>query len=191
MLTLFDSVCRSVDDDSLVMAIASVLSGIAVLLFIMGFITNPLLFFVSLPFAGTAYLMWYHASGRLAERIRRAEASGRHPNDRQNEFGAGLFGANGFTRERVRSNRGRARRSARGARANSTGWDRADNASRTDGLSRSEAYTILGVSPDASAETVRAAYREKAIETHPDTDGGDKERFKRVNRAYDLLTDRS
>jgi curved DNA-binding protein CbpA len=35
---------------------------------------------------------------------------------------------------------------------------------------------------------VKQAYREKVKEVHPDTDGGDEEAFKKVNRAYERLT---
>jgi curved DNA-binding protein CbpA len=36
---------------------------------------------------------------------------------------------------------------------------------------------------------VRRAYRSKVKEVHPDTESGDEESFKRVNRAYERLTD--
>jgi curved DNA-binding protein CbpA len=48
---------------------------------------------------------------------------------------------------------------------------------------------VLGVGPDADEAAVRRAYRERAKETHPDTDGGEEDEFKRVNRAYERLTD--
>lgn len=44
-------------------------------------------------------------------------------------------------------------------------------------------WTLLGVSPRASEEELKAAYRKKAIETHPDH-GGDAETFRRVVAAY-------
>ncbi|WP_335999344.1 J domain-containing protein [Halorientalis halophila] len=52
-------------------------------------------------------------------------------------------------------------------------------------------YDVLDVSPDADAETIRAAYREQAKETHPDvSDHPEAEaRFKRVTRAKAVLTD--
>jgi len=52
-------------------------------------------------------------------------------------------------------------------------------------------YDVLDVSPDASREEIRAAYREKVKETHPDvSDDPDAEtQFKRVTRAKEVLTD--
>jgi len=44
-------------------------------------------------------------------------------------------------------------------------------------------WSLLGVSSHATLEEVKAAYRKKAIETHPDH-GGDAERFRRVVAAY-------
>lgn len=52
-------------------------------------------------------------------------------------------------------------------------------------------YDVLGVSENADAEAIRAAYRERAKETHPDQsddpDAG--ERFQLVRRAKEVLTD--
>ncbi|MFB6281533.1 MAG: J domain-containing protein [Haloferacaceae archaeon] len=45
------------------------------------------------------------------------------------------------------------------------------------------AFSELGLSPDADAAEVRAAYRERVKDVHPDQ-GGDSEAFKRVREAY-------
>lgn len=52
-------------------------------------------------------------------------------------------------------------------------------------------YRTLGVTPDASADEIKRAYRKLARKYHPDVnDGADAERrFKAVNDAYDLLKD--
>jgi hypothetical protein len=50
------------------------------------------------------------------------------------------------------------------------------------------AREVLGVDADADAAAIQAAYRERAKETHPDR-GGDPEAFKRVQWAYEYLTE--
>lgn len=47
-------------------------------------------------------------------------------------------------------------------------------------------YNILGVSKDASPDELKAAFRKKAHEHHPDK-GGDAEKFKEYNEAYQVL----
>ena len=47
-------------------------------------------------------------------------------------------------------------------------------------------YDVLGVKMGASEDEIKKAYRKKAMETHPDR-GGDAEKFKEINAAYDAL----
>lgn len=47
-------------------------------------------------------------------------------------------------------------------------------------------FTILGVSMDATQEEVKAAYRKKAAEVHPDK-GGTNEQMTKVNAAYEVI----
>ncbi len=49
-------------------------------------------------------------------------------------------------------------------------------------------YQVLGVSRNASKQDIQSAFRKKAIEHHPDR-GGDAEKFKEVNAAYQVLSD--
>jgi curved DNA-binding protein len=53
-------------------------------------------------------------------------------------------------------------------------------------------YTTLSISPEASPEEIKKAYRKLALETHPDRNPGDpdaEERFKKINEAYGVLSD--
>jgi curved DNA-binding protein CbpA len=52
-------------------------------------------------------------------------------------------------------------------------------------------YDVLGVSPDASTDDIRAAYRERLKEAHPDLsdDEDANETTRRIIRARDVLTD--
>lgn len=49
-------------------------------------------------------------------------------------------------------------------------------------------YETLGLSKSASADDIRRAYRKLAGEHHPDR-GGDSEKFKKLNEAYQVLSD--
>src|ERR1700728_2285584 len=53
-------------------------------------------------------------------------------------------------------------------------------------------YQALGVARSADADEIRKAYRRLARKHHPDLNPGDKaaeERFKKVQEAYDVLSD--
>ncbi|QCJ46139.1 J domain-containing protein [Haloprofundus sp. MHR1] len=163
--------------DQLVMGLAAVFAGITVLLAVLGLSYSLFLLVVAVPFGATTYFMWYQASGRLAEQARtrrvRREPSG---------FGAGA------RRENVRENRRRARRNGRsGGR---TGGRSSTDAPRTTRRpTRAEAYRALDLEPGASTAEVKRAYRSKVKEVHPDTEDGDEESFRRVNRAYESLNE--
>jgi molecular chaperone DnaJ len=49
-------------------------------------------------------------------------------------------------------------------------------------------YEVLGVSKTASPDEIKKAFRRAAVEHHPDK-GGDAEKFKEINEAYEILKD--
>ncbi len=51
-------------------------------------------------------------------------------------------------------------------------------------------YKILGVTKEASEEEIKKAYRRLAHKYHPDKPGGDGERFKKINEAYQVLSNK-
>jgi len=51
-------------------------------------------------------------------------------------------------------------------------------------------YKILGVDKNASEEDVKKAFRKLAHEFHPDKKGGNEAKFKEVNEAYSVLSDK-
>jgi molecular chaperone DnaJ len=56
----------------------------------------------------------------------------------------------------------------------------------------SDHYAVLGVSPSASSEDIKRAYRRLARQYHPDANRDDprtEERFKEITRAYEVLSD--
>ncbi len=52
-------------------------------------------------------------------------------------------------------------------------------------------YDLLGVSKGASDDEIKKAYRRAAHQHHPDKSGGDEAKFKKINEAYQVLSDKS
>lgn len=152
------------NDRRLLLVLGGVFATLAVFLGFLGVTVTPVALGVAVPFAGVAYLLWYHATGRLEEhaheRARRADAGGRERRSR---------------RERTDATRGRGDGSARQQQRNAPA-----------GMSRARAREILEVGADASEADLRRAYRERVKAVHPDR-GGNPDAFRRVQRAYERL----
>lgn len=56
---------------------------------------------------------------------------------------------------------------------------------------RKDYYKILGVDKNASEEDIKRAFRKLAHEYHPDKQGGNAEKFKEINEAYQVLSDKT
>ncbi|MFH1405241.1 MAG: molecular chaperone DnaJ [Patescibacteria group bacterium] len=52
-------------------------------------------------------------------------------------------------------------------------------------------YKILGIDRNASAEEIKRAFRALAHKYHPDKKGGDEAKFKEINEAYQILSDKN
>src|SRR5580700_7123063 len=58
-------------------------------------------------------------------------------------------------------------------------------------MTKRDYYEVLGVNKGASADEIKKAFRQKAVQYHPDKAGGDEARFKEVNEAYEILKEPS
>ena len=169
--------------NGLIIGIASVFVGITVLMVVVGLAVNLFFLFVAVPFGGTAYVMWYQASGKLAERTRRQAASGQFNAAGRRRTAPGGFGAG------AGNFRFTARERARRARQTQQNRRRAQRGTVRPGLSRAEARTVLGVAASANQSEIKTAYRQQAKQHHPDSEGGNEEKFKQVTQAYDTLSE--
>ena len=180
---------------TIIVGMAATFAGLTALLVVAGVVVNPILLAVAVPIGAAAYLLWYHASGRLQAQIRR-EADRLGPTERERARQRARAAEN---RRDAYQTAGAAGPGGRGATAGGrTGsrWagtagtgDPRDRAPRANGMSEREAYATLDLDPTADADAVRAAYRDRAKRLHPDAETGDEEAFKRLNRAYDRLSD--
>ena len=185
------------------MVLAFVFLALAGFLAVVGVVLEPFVLIVALMFGVVAYFMWYQASGRLGRRLyRRVETRARANNGQ---------GRSKRQRQRQKQKRGQ-RQNARGGfgAGPREDWDPRSEWARGDGFSTdqrqqrrertaatgtrmnpttAQAYDILGLDPDADEATIKRVYRERVKDVHPDTETGSEEEFKRVNAAYERLTE--
>lgn len=205
---------QSVDVYSVLLGwLAALFAVMAALLTLTAVVVGWPVLLIAAPLAGVAYLFWYHATGRLTERLRQQARHGADGAARQRRRRASAtgFGPQNDARWRDdgtywREERRRARQRTGERRRDGRGASNPDNGARgvgprdggqreryasgvqpESGMSPDRARGVLGVRSDADAEAVRDAYREKVKETHPDR-GGSTESFKRVNEAYETLS---
>ena len=50
-------------------------------------------------------------------------------------------------------------------------------------------YNVLGLKKEASKEEIKKTYRKMSLKHHPDRKGGSAEAFKKINEAYEVLSD--
>lgn len=186
---------------TLLVAVGAVLGGLAVLLTALAAAFEPLLLFLALPFGFAGYLIWYQGSGRLAARVRQQAA--REAAARTETEDPRWADPEAAT-QRARARR-RAAQASAGVASDGEGGPEPGPGGRAgpgpgrpgggrerrppvqDRMSEREARDVLGVDPGSDAATVRQAYRQRVKDTHPDTEDGDEEAFKRVTEAYDVL----
>lgn len=57
-------------------------------------------------------------------------------------------------------------------------------------MSKRDYYEVLGVIKTASDDEIKKAFRKAAVKHHPDKEGGDEQKFKEINEAYEVLKDK-
>lgn len=185
-----------VDRDTLTLGIAAVFAGTFVTMSVLALSHSLFLLLVALPFGAASYFLWWQVSEDLEARFRRrAEADAtarREATARSRAAEAAAGGDSRFAEEarrRVAEERRRAEAGRRAAgRGGADGAGRRSGGPSDTGMARREAFDALGLDGDASQEQIKTAYRDRVKEVHPDS-GGDEESFKRVNRAYETLTE--
>lgn len=180
----------------LVSGLAAAFALMTAILGAAGIVYSPALLILAVVFGAVTYLLYYQASGRMLNRIYRGvERRAAAGNSDRNRGGFGAGPREEWTPPRQEQRRQAQQQTAservRGARQRrrTGGRRRASPVQQQSGPSVGEASQVLGVEPGADESTIKRAYRERIKEVHPDADNGDEEEFKRVQAAYERLTD--
>lgn len=56
-------------------------------------------------------------------------------------------------------------------------------------MAKRDYYDVLGINKGASDDEIKKAFRKKAVQHHPDKEGGDEAKFQEINEAYEVLKD--
>ncbi|MFC6798878.1 MULTISPECIES: J domain-containing protein [unclassified Haladaptatus] len=159
----------------LLIGLVSVFAGMTVLFLVLSFVFSPAMLVAAALFGATTYLLWFHASGKLQEQVhRQANAARRPPRQERGGFGAG-------PRQQWQGPR-------QGRRQGAQTRGRVGRPPSRNQQSLADAYRVLGLEPGADEASVKQAYRKRVKETHPDTERGSEEAFKRVTAAYERLS---
>jgi hypothetical protein len=183
----------------IVSGLAAVFAGMAALFLVLAFAYNLVFLVVAAAFGASAYFVWYHASGRFAQRLYEgvedraaADAGGGFGAEPREDWEPPRDGPQARAQAEAQGRGGRraAREQARRAQAEGRRRQRTRRPpGSSDGPTAREAYDALGLSPSADEAAVKEAYREKVKEVHPDRPSGDEDEFKEVKAAYERLTD--
>ena len=58
------------------------------------------------------------------------------------------------------------------------------------GLNADDACALLGVTKNTPHDVVKKKWKKLALEYHPDREGGDRDKFAKLNEAYQVVTGR-
>jgi hypothetical protein len=171
----------------LLTGLAGAFAAMTAALAVAGVLYNPAILAPAALFGVVTYFLWMHASGRLAARIYRGvEQRAATNGGRSRRQGPRESNRTRRSRgDRSTRDRGRQARRERTRRTNGGSQVRPEGQS----IPKRQACDVLGVDRDADQEQIKAAYRERVKDVHPDAEGGDADAFKRVQDAYDVLTD--
>ncbi len=60
-----------------------------------------------------------------------------------------------------------------------------------EGVAKKDLYKYLDLTSDASEKKIKIQYRKLSQQYHPDVNGGEDKKFKEINDAYDILSDKN